>query len=135
MRMPRPPPPSAGFIISGGTTLAAIVFFAHQTDGVGGRADESDVRGFADFGEIGVFGEETVAGMDGVHVGDFGGADYLRNVEVAFAAARRADADGFVGKANVKGVAVGLGVDRDGFDAEFTAGGEDAKSDFAAIGD
>jgi hypothetical protein len=73
--------------------------------------------------------------MDGVHVGDFSGADYLRDVEVAFAAARRADADGFVGEADVERVAVGLGVDGDGFDAEFTAGGEDTQGDFPTIGD
>src|ERR1700690_85457 len=119
----------------GGHGFAGFILFAHQADGVWRGADEGDVRGFADFGEIGVFGEEAVAGMDGVHVGDFGGADYLRDVEIAFAAAGWADANGFVGEADVEGVAVGLGIDGDGFDAEFTAGGEDAERDFAAIGD
>src|SRR5580704_17423828 len=115
--------------------FAGFVFFAHQTDGVWRGADEGDVGSFADLGEVGVLREETVAGMDGVYVGDFRGADYLRDVEVAFAAAGRADADGFVGEADVERVAVGLGVDGDGFDAEFTAGGEDTQGDFPTIGD
>jgi len=59
------------------------------------------VRGDANFGEIRIFGKKAVAGMNGVHIGDFRGADDVRNIQVAFTAARRADAHGFVGKADV----------------------------------
>ena len=118
-----------------GHGFAGFIFFAHQADGVWRGPDEGDVRGLADFGEIGVLGEETVAGMDRVHVGDFGGADHLRDVQIAFAAARRTDADGFVGEADVQREAIGFGIDGDGLDAEFPARGEDAQGDFAAIGD
>ncbi len=92
------------------------------------------MRGFADLGEIGVFGEEAVAGMDGVHVGDFGGADHVRNVQIAFRAARRADAHGLVGKAHVQGVAIGFGVDGHGANAQFLAGADDPQGDFTAVG-
>src|SRR5580693_3851547 len=114
--------------------FAGFVFFAHQANGVGRRADEGDVRGFAHFGEVGVLGKKTIARVNRVYIGNFGGADNLRDVEVAFAAARRPDADGFIGEADVQGIAVGFGVDCDGLDAQFPAGGKDAQGDFAAIG-
>ena len=39
------------------------------------RANEADVAILADFGEVGVLGEEPVAGVDGIDIGDLGGAD------------------------------------------------------------
>ena len=71
--------------------------------------------------------------MDRVDVGDFGGADHRGNVEVAFVQARRADADGLIGKADVQRVAIGLAVDGDGLDAELLAGADDAQGNFPAI--
>ncbi len=72
--------------------------------------------------------------MDGVHVGDLGRGDDRGHVEIAVGQARRADADGLVGKADVQRVAVGLAVDGDRANAEFPAGVQDAQRDFAAIG-
>ncbi len=106
-----------------------------MTDRIGRGADKSDVRRFADFGEVRVLGKETVAGMNGVNVRDFGGTDHLRNIQVAVAGARRADADGFIGEAHVERIAVGFGIDRDGLDAQFPARGHDAQGNFTAIGD
>ncbi len=60
--------------------------------------------------------------MDGVDVGDFSGGDDGGDVEIAVGGARRADADGLVGKADVERVAVGFAVDGDGANAEFPAG-------------
>jgi len=48
---------------------------------------------------------------------------------------RRADADSFVGKADMEGIAVGLTVDGDGADPEFLAGANHAEGDFSAVGD
>ena len=115
--------------------LAGFFFFAHEAGDFGRRADELDVRGAADLGEVGVLAQQAVAGMDGIDVGDFGGGDDGGNVEIAVGGARRADADGLVGKANVQRVAVGFAVDGDGADAEFAAGIDDAQRNFAAIGD
>jgi hypothetical protein len=42
---------------------------------------------------------------------------------------------GLVGVADVEGVAVGVGVDGDGADAELLAGAQDTEGDLAAIGD
>ena len=69
---------------------------------------------FADFGEARVFAQEPVARMDRVGVGDFGGADDRGNVQVAAGALGRPDADGLIGEAHVRAVAIGLGVDRYG---------------------
>ncbi len=115
--------------------LARFFFFAHQPRDFRRRADELDIRGAADLGEVGVLAEQAVAGMNGVDVGDFGGGDDGGNVEIAVGRARRADADGLIGKTNVQRVAVGLAVDGNRAHAEFTAGIEDAKCDFATIGD
>ncbi len=73
--------------------------------------------------------------MNRVHVGDFRRANDVRNIQVAFRAARRADADGLVGKPHVQRVAVGLGIDGHGGNAEFLAGANHAQGDFTAIGD
>ena len=52
----------------------------------------------ADLGEVRVLREKAVAGMDRLHVGDLGGADDARDLEVAFGRRRRADADRLVGE-------------------------------------
>ena len=108
---------------------------AHDADMVAGRADEGDVVGGEDVGELGVLRQEAVAGMDGVGAGDLAGGDDLVDVEIAVARRRRADADAFVGEPHMHGVGVGRGMDGDGLDAEFLGGAQDAQRDFAAIGD
>src|ERR1700677_1991769 len=115
--------------------LASFVFLTHQPDGIRSGTNEGDMRSFADFGEIGVFRKKSIAGMNGIHIRDFRGADHLRNVQVTLAAARRPDANCFVGKANVQGIAISFGIDGDGLDAEFPASRQNTKGDFAAIGD
>src|SRR5690242_21811963 len=71
--------------------------------------------------------------MDGVYVGDFGGADDLGNIEIAFGAARGADADGFVGKTDVERVALRFGVDGDRADAQLFARRENAECNLTTI--
>ena len=104
-----------------------------MTFGVG--PDELDVAGLADLGEIGALGEEPVAGMNRVGAGDLRRAQHGRDAEVAVGAARRADADVFVGEPHVQGVLVGLRIDRDGLDAELAAGADHPQGDLAAVGD
>ena len=115
--------------------FAADGFVLEGVHGGGAGADEADVATAANFGEVGVFGEESVARMDGVDVGNFGGADEAVDSEVAFERGRFADANGFVGHLGVHGVSVGFGVDGDGANVEFSAGSNDAHGDFAAVGD
>ena len=85
-----------------------MVLFSHEAEDVRWRADESDMGRFADLSEVGILGEKPIPRMDGVHIGDFRGADDVRDVQIAIPAARRTDADGFVGKANVEGIPVRL---------------------------
>ncbi len=112
---------------------ARLFFFAHQPYDIGSRSDELDVTGLADFREVGIFGKQAVAGMDGVHVCDFGRADHRRNVEITLRQLRRPDANRLVGKAHVQRIPVGLAVDRDRADAEFLARANDAQGNLAAI--
>ena len=86
-------------------------------------------------GEVGVLGQEAVAGMDGVGAGDRRGRQDRDLVEVALARRRRADADALVGQAHMHGVGVGGGMHRDGADAHLAAGAMDAQRDLAAVGD
>ena len=55
--------------------LAGLVLVAEQLHRLVRRADELDLAVAADLGEMCVLGEEAVAGMDRLHVGDLGGAD------------------------------------------------------------
>ena len=108
---------------------------SHRPDLFRRGADERDLARGADLGELGILGEETVAGMNRVGSGDLGGRDDARDLQVALARRRGADADVVVGEADVQRLAVGLGVDGDGLDAELAARADDAQRDLAAIGD
>ena len=114
---------------------AGFFLFAHQAGDFGRRSDELDVAGFGDFGEVGVFRQQAVAGMDGVHVGDFRRADHRRDIEITLRQLRRADANGFVGEADVQRIAVGLAVNRDRADAQLLAGADHPQGNLSAIGD
>jgi len=65
-------------------------FLAHQLDNVRARADEFDVAGFADFGEVGRLSQKAVARMDRINVEDLGRADDRGNVEGSFGPKARA---------------------------------------------
>ena len=82
-------------------------FVAHHADVFGGGTDEGDAVSLHHFGEGCVFAEETVAGVDGVGTGDGCGGEDGGDVQVAVACGGGADADAFVGEADVHGVGVG----------------------------
>ncbi|GLQ39201.1 hypothetical protein GCM10007908_28210 [Rhizobium albus] len=72
--------------------------------------------------------------MDGIRTGDFAGSDDLMDIQVAVTRGRRADANAFVGKTHMHRVLVGRGMHGNRLNAEFLAGAQHAKGDFAAIG-
>ena len=72
--------------------------------------------------------------MDAVGIGDFGGADDGRDIQIGIHGRCRTDAHGFVGKAHVHEVAVGLGVDGYGTNPQFLAGTQDTQGNFTAVG-
>ena len=63
------------------------------------------------------------------------GRDDRRDVEIAFARGRRADAHALVGEAHMHGVGIGGRMHRDGADAHLAAGAMDPERDLAAVGD
>ena len=121
--------------LGGGGRLAGHGLVTHLPDDFGAGADELDVGGGALLGEAGALGEEAVARVDGVDVGDLGGRDDAILAQVRILARSGPDADGLVGELHVQRLLVGLGIDRDGLDAQLPARADDAKGDFAAIGD
>src|SRR2546422_1455981 len=115
--------------------LARRRLVPHLADLVAGRADERDVRGLDDIGELGVLGEEPVTGVDGVGAGDFGGGDDARNVEITVAGRRPADAHVVVGEPGVQALAVGLRVDRHRFDPQLFARTDHPQGNLPAVRD
>ena len=107
---------------------------AHQADGFRARSDENESALFYPLGKIGVLREKAIAGMDRLGVSHFGGADDGRDVQVTVQGARWTDTHGFVREFDVLGLAVGLGMQCHGADAERAAGALDAQRDLAAVG-
>ena len=101
----------------------------------GARADEFEVAAAADFVEVGVFGEESVAWVDRIGLAQFGSGDDTVDAQVAIHRLGRSDAEGLVGQFEVLGASIGFAEDCDGFDTEFFAGADYAQSDFATVGD
>ena len=102
---------------------------------LGLRPDPDQIMALDDLGELGVFAEEAIAGMDRVGVGDLGRRDDVGDVEIAVLGRRRADADRFVGQPDVHRIGVGGRMDRDRLDAHLMAGAMDAQRNLAAVGD
>jgi len=72
--------------------------------------------------------------VDGVDVGDLGGADDGRDVEITAIAARGADAHLLVRQTDVQGAGVRIRVHGHGFDPEFAARGDHPDGDLAPVG-
>jgi hypothetical protein len=73
--------------------------------------------------------------MDGIHIGDLSRSDDSISPQVTVGAARPAYANGLVGQLNVKGLDIGLGINRKGLYAELSTSSDDAEGDFTAVGD
>ena len=73
--------------------------------------------------------------MDGLSATRTRGLENARDVEIALACRGRPDAQRLVRGAHMVGVRVGIGVHRDGADAQPPRRAEDAAGDFAAVGD
>ena len=162
--MPLPPPPAAALMMTGnpicfakrerfvdvfdwagrtrddrnadrGHRLARRRLVAHDANLIARGPDERDLGRGADVGELGVLGEKSVARMDRVGAGDFGGRDQARNVEIRLARRRGADADVVVGEAHVQRFAIRLRVHGDRLHAELATGADHAQRDLAPVRD
>src|SRR5262249_30189803 len=115
--------------------LAGLALVAHLVDDFWRRPDEGDVALFANLGEVGVFRQESVSGMDRIGAADFRGGDDVGDVQVAFRRRRRPNADRLVGEPHVHGATVGGGIHRDALNTELTAGADDPHRDLTSVGD
>ena len=131
--MPRPPPPAAalistGYLIFSATSRAsssvssspgdpgtsgtpsfsmvvlAVILSPIMRICVGDGPMKAMLMRFHHFGEVGVFRQEAVAGMDCVGAGDKGGGEHCRHFQVAVPACRRSDADALIGQPHMHGV-------------------------------
>ncbi len=97
--------------------------------------DEGDLLVEQSVRELGLFGEEAEARMDRLRAGLLGGGDNLVNDQVRLRRRRRPDGDGFIGHVDGEAVAVGLGIDDDGFDPHAGGRADNAHRHLAPIGD
>ena len=79
---------------------ARLFFLPHQADHLGRRSNKLQAAGFANLGKIRIFGKQSIAGMDGIGIGNLRRADHRRDIEIAQSQLWRPDADSFVGKAH-----------------------------------
>ena len=108
---------------------------AHRLDRLGRGADEHDVAARKLAREAGVLRQETITRMDRARAALFGGNDDLVHVEIALRRRRGSDRDRAVGHLDVARIAVGVGINRHGLEAERARGADDAACDLAPIGD
>ena len=115
--------------------LAGADLVPHDLDRLGRGADERDAPFGDGPGEVGVLGEEAVAGVDGVGTTALDGVEDGVGVEVALGCRLTAESERLVGEPGVQGVAVELRVDGHRCHPEFSAGTDDPDGDLAPVGD
>ena len=141
-RMPFPPPPAAALSSTGYPSSSAVRarfsrlsngllgagnhrrsrrngdlpgrgFRTHLANRRRGRADEDDARRRASLGEIGVFAQKSVAGMDRVGAMPPRGVDDLVDAQIAFRRRRGPEVRGLIRHPDGQRSAVGIGVNGD----------------------
>src|SRR5581483_3975617 len=117
-----------------GHPLTRLGLRAHRLDRLGGRADPDETGGLDGPRELGVLGEEAVAGVDRLDAGCAGDLEQPLLVQVALARRTGAEQKGLVRSADVQRAAVRLRVHRDGRDSELPQRAEDADRDLTAVG-
>jgi hypothetical protein len=120
---------NAGFL----NGFAGQRFVTHKLNGLRFWADKFDVAAFTLLSEIGILGKKPIPRVDGIDVGDFGGADDTVGLQVALTAWRGSDTNGPIRQLNMEGLVIGLRVDRNRLDSQFFTSADDAQSDFASI--
>ncbi len=121
------------------TLARAAAFFeldlvAHCGDRFGIGPDEDDAGGGQRAGEGRTLGEETVARMHRFGAARFAGRDDLVDHQIALRRRRRPDGNRGVRHLDMERIAVGFGIDRNGFNPHAACGLDDPAGDLAAIG-
>ncbi len=119
--------------LGGGSRLLALDLVAHGGDRLGVGADEDDAGLGQRHGKGLAFRQEAVAGVHRLRARRLAGLDDLVDQQVGLRRRRRPDVHGLVRHIDVEGVAVGIGIDRDGLDSHFPRGLDDAASYLATV--
>ena len=112
-----------------------LVLAAHGRQHLGRRADEGQAGGLHRPSELGVFGQETEAGVDEVGPESPGRLEDPLGPQVRLGRRGRADAGGDVGHADERRAEVGFGVHGGAAQSHAAGGAEDAYRDLAPVGD
>ena len=115
--------------------IASGDFVAESLHRLVTRSDERYVAVLANFGEVRVLREEPVTRMNGLRAAHFGRTDDPLDLQITFAARRRADAIRLVRHRQIMCPSISFAEHSDGFDPHFLAGANHTKSNFASIGD
>ena len=115
--------------------FARSAFVAHALDALGRRADEDQVVVRAGAGELGVFRQEAVTGMDGLGAGVLRSGDDVGHDQVALVSGSGADAHSLVRVANGIGVFILGRVNGDRFHTQLASGAHDAQRHLATVCD
>ena len=97
--------------------LLGLGFQAHGLNGAGRGPDEHQAGGGTGVGELFVFTQETVAGVDGLGAGGLGRLDDFFPAQIAVFGRTAPDVHRFVARCDMFGVCIGIRIDRYGFDS------------------
>jgi len=94
-----------------------------------------NVTALAYFGEVRVLGQKSVTRMNRVDIAHLGRAHDPINFQITFRAWRRANANRFIRQLDVERIDIRFRIDREGANAKFSAGANDAQCNLAAVRD
>jgi len=115
----------------GEVAAGGLIFEGIHRPGIG--SDKADVAAFAYVGKMGILGQKSIAGMNGVNVGNFSGADDAVNPQITLVAGGFADADSLVRELDVHRVSIRVRINSHGADIQLFAGADDANSYLASV--
>ena len=106
----------------------------HGADGAGGWPNKGQPCLRAGIGKVFVFAQKTIAGVNGLRASLLGGVKDTFPAQVTVFGGVAANVHGFIAGCDMLGLCVGIGVDRDGLDAEALGSRCHTAGDFAAVG-
>ena len=112
-----------------------MILLPELPDGFRSGADPGESGVEYSLGEIGVLGQEAVAGVDGVRSGPCRDVQQFGDVQVGVSRGVPVQAEGFAGGTDVHGIGVDVRIDGDGFQLGVLAGSGNPDGDFTTVGD
>ena len=115
--------------------VSGLDLVTELADRLGWRPDPDETRIDDGLCEVGVLGEESVAGMDGVHLGLLGHGEDLVDVKIRLGRSGAVEGVGLVGQLHEEIVGIGVGIDGDAGLPGVTCGADDSHGDLATVRD